>query len=332
MTTPPTPQSAQPRIRVGILGAAKIAPKALIAPAQRRSDVLVQCVAARDPERARAFAEAHGIPLAERDYASLIASSDIDLVYNALPPAGHAQWSIAALESGKAVLCEKPFALSSQQAREMVAASERTGNVLIEAFHYRFHEAMLRSLEIVRQSLGRLVEAELLFDAPIPYAPTELRWLAEQGGGALMDLGCYPIHAARTLTGEEPHVRSARSHMERGVDAMTEAELEFPSGLIATIRCSMTAPKVALGFRIRGERGTLSISNYIAPQWGCELKTTIDGVEHVETVGGPSSYEAQLEHVVRVLRGEERPVTGGNDAIANMLVIEKIRQVAAQNP
>jgi predicted dehydrogenase len=118
--------------------------------------------------------------------------------------------------------------------------------------------------------------------------------------------------------------------MERGVDALTEAELEFPSGLVATIRCSMTAQKVALGFHIRGERGTLSVSNYIAPQWGCELKTTLDGIEHVESIGGPSSYEAQLEHVVRVLRGGEPTVTGGQDAIANMRVIEKIRQLAAQ--
>jgi predicted dehydrogenase len=212
----------------------------------------------------------------------------------------------------------------------MVAAAERTGNALIEAFHYRFHRAMLRALDVARNSLGRLVCGKFVFEVRIPYAPTELRWLAEQGGGALMDLGCYPIHAARTLTGEEPSVRNARSIMDRGVDAVTEAELEFPSGLTATIRCSMMPSSLALGFRISGERGSLSVSNYIGPQFGCELKTNIDGTERIEVVGGPSSYDAQLEHVVRVLRGEEAAVTGGNDAIANMLVIEQIRDLAAQ--
>jgi len=118
--------------------------------------------------------------------------------------------------------------------------------------------------------------------------------------------------------------------MERGVDALTEAELEFPSGLIAAIRCSMMAPTPALGFRIRGKRGSLSVSNYIGPQFGCELKTTVDSIERVEAIGGPSSYEAQLEHVLRVLQGEETAMTGAKNAIANMLVIEQVRDRAAQ--
>src|SRR5438128_1377084 len=126
-------------IRVGVLGAARIAPTALVRPAKKRSDIEVRCIAARDPERARAFAATHRIPFVAQTYGELIARDDLDLVYIPLPPALHEEWSIKALESGKAVLCEKPFSMSAHDARRMVEAAARTGKPLIEAFHYCLH-------------------------------------------------------------------------------------------------------------------------------------------------------------------------------------------------
>ncbi len=163
----------------------------------------------------------------------------VDLVYNALPPAGHAQWTIAALEAGKDVLCEKPFAMNAAQVRRMNDAAARSGKYLVEAFHYRHHAVMQRAVAIARSGeLGTLTSAEAFFEVPIPYRAGELRWTREQGGGALMDLGCYPVHTLRAVLGGEPKVLSAECVLEHGVDVSTRAALDF-AGVAATLSCSM---------------------------------------------------------------------------------------------
>lgn len=317
-------------IRVGILGAAKIAPKALIHPARQRGEVDVRYVAARDPLRAAAFAASHRLR-AEQSYGSLIARNDIDLVYVALPPAAHCEWSIKALEAGKAVLCEKPFALSAEEACRMVAAERACGRPLIEAFHYRFHQAMKRALELVRSdALGRVTYARAGFGTRISYSPEELRWSAAQGGGAVMDLGCYPIHALRTLLGEEPSVLSATAEFAYDVEAQATAKLAFPSGATADVWCSLVSPTIVWDLELVGKRGRLLLSNYIAPQFGCTLSTRIGGVLQEEQIMGPSTYEAQLAHVIDVLQHGAATLTGGDDAVANMMVIDEIRTRARE--
>ena len=197
-------------IRMGILGAAKIAPKAFIESATRRDDCEIVCVAARDSARASAYAAEHGIPEIAESYEALIARPDIDLIYNALPPHRHADLTIAALEAGKAVLCEKPFAMNAAEARRMVEASRRTGRPLVEAYHYRFHPMFLNVLEQVQSgAIGKLCAIRSEFSVAIKYRPGELRHDPALGGGALMDLGCYALHWARIVAGSEPAVRSA---------------------------------------------------------------------------------------------------------------------------
>ncbi|HZC16739.1 MAG TPA: Gfo/Idh/MocA family oxidoreductase, partial [Caulobacteraceae bacterium] len=189
-------------LRVGLLAASKIAVTAVIAPAKAREDVLVTAVAARDPARARDYAETHGIAGVADDYAALLARDDVDVVYVGSPIANHAEWTVRAAEVGKAVLCEKAFALNAAEARAMVAAAEAAGRPLLEAFHYRFHNVIRRAEAIVRSGeLGRLTRADATFDAIIPYSADEIRWRADQGGGALGDLGSYPAHALHTLVG-----------------------------------------------------------------------------------------------------------------------------------
>ncbi len=122
-------------LRFGILGAAKIAPRGLIQPAQEGSEATVDVVAAREPERATSFAAENGIPRVARDYAALVADPDIDAIYNPLPMHLHAEWTIAALRAGKHVLCEKPFAANAVEAERMVQAAAETGRLLVEAFH-----------------------------------------------------------------------------------------------------------------------------------------------------------------------------------------------------
>ena len=317
-------------IRVGILGAAKIAPKALIVPARDNPEFQVVAVAARDKDRATAFAAENDIPHVPDGYSELIAREDIDLVYVALPPAAHELWSIEAVKSGKAVLCEKPFAMNAAEAGAMVSAAADAKQPLIEAFHNRFHRLMRRAVEILAsEELGRLVAAEAVFDVPIAYRPGELRWtLSQGGGGALMDLGCYCIHALRTLAACEPKITSAHCTVERGVDAVTQAELLFSNGMTAKLHTSMTPAKATAVVRIQGEKGTLELVNFVAPQNGGRLTVEVQGKTRVEPVDGPSTYDAQLAHVGDVLLRGAVPLTGGADAVANMACIDAIYAAA----
>ena len=131
-------------IRIGLLGASRVSRYAVIEPAAHIDGIEVHTVAARDAARAAAFAEELAIPHVAADYEALIASDAVDLVYNGLPPSSHARWTIAALEAGKHVLCEKPFAMNATEAQAMVDAAGRTGKILVEAYHYRFHPLFAR--------------------------------------------------------------------------------------------------------------------------------------------------------------------------------------------
>jgi predicted dehydrogenase len=317
-------------IRVGILGAAKIAPRALLEPVRERKDAKVTCVAARDPARARLYADENGIENVAADYAALVARDDLDLVYVALPASGHAEWSIKALQAGKAVLCEKPFAMNAAEAQAMVAAGEKAGLPLIEAYHYRYHPVMVETVRLIRDgAIGRLIDAEAAFNVPIPFQPTELRWLPETGGGALMDLGCYPLHALRSAMGEEPKVVSASMVMSRGVDETTEATFAFPAGVTATLSTSMAPGAIAARLFLRGETGSIEIINYVAPQMGCRFTLTQGGKATEMPVDPRGTYAWQFDHVMEVLEGRAVPLTGGADAIATMTAIDAIRAAAA---
>jgi len=312
-------------LRIGLLGAARIAPAAVIAPAKARDDVAVTVVAARDRAKAETFAATHDIPHVAENYDALIHRDDVDVVYVGLPVAGHAEWAIRALEVGKAVLCEKSFCMDAAEARAMVAASERAGRPLIEAYHYRYHKVMRRAETIVRSGeLGRLTSARANFAVGIAYSPGEIRWRADQGGGALGDLGCYPLHALRTLIGTEPQVLESKIAEQHGVDAAAWARLGF-DGFEAEIETSMIADHRAASLTLVGERGQMEIVNYLAPQIGCRFTVTVDGQTREEPSDGPTTYAAQLEHLVEVMAGRTEPLTGGEDAIRMMAALDAIK-------
>jgi len=318
-------------LRIGLLGASKIAPVAVMAPAGQRDDVTITAVAARDPVRAADYARTHGIAAVAEDYAALIARDDVDMVYNGLPPSGHLEWTLRALEAGKAVLCEKPFAMNASEAQTMVDAASAAGLPLIEAFHYRYHRVMQQAVAMVRAgALGTLHRGYAMFEVPIPRSPDELRWRRDLGGGGLMDLGCYPIHALRTLFGEEPKVREARGVFEDGVDTRMNAALIFSGGVVAEVACAMTSETFGARLTLAGSRGRMEIINFLAPQLGCRFTTTVDGITTEHPTDGPSTYEAQLDHVVEVMTRGVTPLTGGADAVANMAVIDAIHAAAGR--
>ena len=172
---------------------------------------MIGAVAARDRSRADAFASKHGIPKVHDSYAALVADPDLDAIYNPLPNGLHAEWTIAALEAGKHVLCEKPFTANAKEAEDVAAVATRTGLVVMEAFHYRYHPLAHRMREIVDSGeLGTIRRVETALCFPLPKF-SDIRYQYDLAGGATMDVGTYTVHMARLLGREEPEVVSAEA-------------------------------------------------------------------------------------------------------------------------
>ncbi len=220
------------QIRWGVLGAAKIAITKVIPAMQRGAWTEILGIASRDFDKAQRVASELRIPKAYGSYQELLADPEIEAVYNPLPNHLHVPWSIRAAEAGKHVLCEKPIALSVAECRTLIDARNLTGVKIGEAFMVRTHPQWIRAREIVRSGeIGELRAIQAVFSY-FNRDPANVRNVREWGGGALMDIGCYPIQIARFLFEQEPvHVvgRFDRDP-EFGVDRLTSAILDFPSG------------------------------------------------------------------------------------------------------
>ena len=174
-----------PPLRIGILGAARIAPFALIAPAREVPAAKVLAVAARDAGRATAFAKRHGIQLAFGSYEALLANANVDAVYNPLPNSLHAPWTLRALEAGKHVLLEKPFTSNAAEAESVLARSAKSGKAVVEAFHWRFHPMAARLVELCQHGpYGRIEHIETAMCIPLPM-PSDIRYQLALAGGAM---------------------------------------------------------------------------------------------------------------------------------------------------
>lgn len=319
-------------LRFAILGAARIAKAALIDPVSENPDATLVAIGASTRERALEYAMTHAIPNAG-SYEEVVARDDVDVVYNALPPAGHFEWSLKALEAGKHVFLEKPATVNEADARVLVEAANKAGKRLIEAFHYRWHPLFNRAVEIVQSGqLGELVSAEAEFSAPIVRRAQEFRWQAAQGGGALADLGCYPVSWLRQLAGEEPEVTAAHQDLEPdGIDRRTTAHFSFPNGLQADVICDMdpVGGRKPPRLELVGTKGRLDIDNPLAPQYGSELILTADGQKTSETFPRRPSYAYQFDGVVDAILAGKPVWTEGADLIANAAAMAAIRRVAA---
>ncbi|MEZ4216879.1 MAG: Gfo/Idh/MocA family oxidoreductase [Myxococcota bacterium] len=325
---------AERALRIGILGAARIAPAALVTPARSVDGAIVAAVAARDAARAEAFARKHGIARVARDYAELVEDRELDAIYNPLPNGLHAEWTIRALEAGKHVLCEKPLAANADEARAMAAAAARTGRVLMEAFHWRYHRAAERAIEIVRSGeLGRVERVEAAMCFPLPLFG-DIRYRLDLAGGATMDAGCYAVSIARHLAGEEPAVASARAKLRSpGVDRALVGELAFPSGASGRVRASMWSARLLdLSARVVGSEGELRFLNPVMPQLLHRLRVRTRSGTRTERAAGEPTYTAQLRAFVRAVDEGAAIPTDGNDGVANMVVIDALYRAAGLPP
>ena len=318
------------QVRIGVLGAAQIAPAALINPAKDDVEVVVAAVAARDVSRAEAFAAKHGITRVHDSYEALIADPDVDAVYNPLPNGLHGRWTRAALAAGKHVLCEKPFTANAAEAREVADLAAKSDRVVMEAFHYRYHPFALRAEEIIASGeLGTLQRVDVAFCFPLPKF-SDIRYNYSLAGGATMDAGCYAVHMLRTFGGSTPEVVSAQAKLrDPQVDRAMTAELRFPGGHTGRLRCSMwSTDLLRISVRVIGDAGQLRMLNPVLPQLFHRFSVRSDGRKRVERFPRRATYAYQLDaFAAAVLRGE--PVrTTPKDAVENMTVIDAIYRAA----
>jgi predicted dehydrogenase len=313
-------------LRIGVLGAAKIAPNAIIRPANAGSRAVIAAVAARDRIRAEMFAAKHGIPKVHDTYESLIGDPSIDAIYNPLPNGLHGHWTIAAIEAGKHVLCEKPFTANEDEARAVAAVAAASDRIVMEAFHWRYHPLASRVLELIADgTIGEIRSASASVSFPLP-SKTDIRWQLDLAGGALMDAGCYSIHMLRHFVGAEPEVLSARA-WERmpGVDRLAEARLRFPGDVDGTVRASMWSRYLlSVTVHIDGTSGRIRIMNPLAPQYLSWLSVKTPGRSFRERPPRSTTYLHQLAAFCDAIDTGTPPITDPADAIANMAVIDRI--------
>jgi predicted dehydrogenase len=319
-------------MRIGVLGAARIAPAALLRPARVVDGVSVGAVAARDRGRASAFAAKYGVATVHDSYADLIADPSLDAVYVPLPNGRHAEWTLAAIAAGKHVLCEKPFTANAEQARQVAAAAEGAGVVVMEAFHYRYHPLAQRMVDIVRSGeLGRVRRVETAMCFPLPLF-SNIRYDFDLAGGALMDAGCYAVHCLRLLSPGEPRVTSAKAltlARDRRVDRAMTAEFSLAEGGTGHIHASMWSSAVLrIRARVVGDLGSLTVTNFVGPHMGARFVVSVGGDRRRERFDRVATYVCQLRAFVAAVGGQPANLTPPVDSVATMALIDDIYAAA----
>lgn len=317
-------------LRIGLLGASRISDLAVIRPAAETGHQIV-AVAARDPERARDWASSRGIERVHASYEELIADPDIEVVYNALPNGLHAPWNMAVLGAGKHVLSEKPFASNAAEAEQVRAAARSVDPggrlVVFEAFHYWYHPVFQRLLEVLADgTIGELEHLRVNMSMPAP-APSDLRWSWELAGGCLMDLGCYCIHAIRSVArrlGGAAELTDGCATERVGhpnVDEQVHLEFDLPHGVKAVADATMDGP---WDFTITatGREGKATVANFINVHTDDRLLLEGPGGDRTEHLGSRSTYTYQMDALAAAIRQGHPFPTGVDDAVENMRMID----------
>ena len=315
------------KLRWGILSTADIGMSKVTPAIQRGHNCEVVAIASRNLDRAREAAATLDIPNAYGSYEEMLASDDIDAVYIPLPNDLHAEWTMKAATAGKHILCEKPLAMSSDQAEEMVAFCEAAGVKLAEAFMYRLHHTWVDAVRRVDDGeIGDLQAVQSWFSY-YNDDPTNIRNRLENGGGAIMDIGCYNINLSRMLFRSEPSVvqASVKRDPEMGIDILTSAILEFPGGGRSTFTCTIRAEDDQR-VHIVGTKGRIDIEIpfNIPPNQETRIFVTKGSVTETKTFPVSDAYTIEAEAFADAVLSDTEVAVPLTDAVANMKVIETI--------
>jgi predicted dehydrogenase len=326
------------KVRWGVLGSSKIG-RTKVLPAMQQGELSeVVAIASRDAGKAAAEARDLGIPKSYGSYEELLADPEIEAIYNPLPNHLHVPWSIRAAEAGKHVLCEKPIGLNAAECRELMAVQQRTGVLIGEAFMVRSHPQWLRVRNLVRSGeIGKVVSILGIFSY-FNNDPKNIRNFPEWGGGALLDIGCYPIQVSRFILDEEPQRVSASLERDpaMGIDRLTSALVEFPSAhLLFTCGTQMIR---AQRVQVFGTKASVDIEIPFNPLPDRAARILVDwtgdfsgsGIERIEF---PicNQYTLQGDAFSRAIREGGEPPTPLSDSLRNMLAIDAVFESGRTN-
>jgi predicted dehydrogenase len=325
------------KIRWGILGTANIGIKRVIPAILSGERGSIGALASRNATRAQEVAARFAIPRSHGSYDALLEDSEIDAVYIPLPNHLHVEWTVKALNAGKHVLCEKPLGLNAAEAQAIVDARDRNRKCVIEAFMVRHHPQWHRVRALVRAGrIGtvRSMQSAFLFTVLDPH---NVRNQAKLGGGALYDVGCYPLVTARYVFGAEPErvIALLERDAELGVDTLTSGLLEFPGGgqlVFSSALRSAAYQRVT----ILGTEGRIEMPVPFTPSkdWACKIVIdsgkSLDGSSaEFEDFPAVDQYALQCDAAAAVFLGESKQEFPIEDGIANMRIIDALYRSAA---
>jgi len=319
-------------VRWGVLGVASIAVRRVIPAMQTAQRCEIRAIASRQKSRAQEAARALGIPKAYGSYEELLSDPEIDAIYNPLPNHLHVPWSIRAVQAGKHVLCEKPIGVNAAEVRKLIEARDLAGVKIGEAFMVRTHPRWLRTRELVRT--GRIGELRVItgWFGFFNRDAKNVRNIPEFGGGALLDIGCYPVTLSRFVFGEEPSrvIAMIERDPEMQTDCLTSAMLDFPSG-----RCNFTcSTQLAYNQRVAllGTRGRMEMDRPLNAPSDQATRILIDDTPSdltgagitAEAIAACDQFAIQGELFSKAVHeGGEVPVPL-EDSLHNMAVIDAL--------
>lgn len=321
-------------LRFGILGTGWVVRKHVEA-CRLMPGLDIVAIASRDGERARAAAAQFQIPHAHAGYEALLADPGVDAVINALHNGLHCEWTCRALAADKHVLCEKPLACNAAEVEQMFAAAHKAGKLLMEGFMYRFHPQMPLILQRVHNGeIGRLIHIRshrmaLGREAGNP------RYRLGDGGGALLDIGCYCVNFSRAVTGSEPTHVNAHAHFVNGIDLTLTGMLEFPGHVTAQFCCSMES-EPSFGAEIIGTDGRIVLPHpWMPPVWPTDF-TIVRGLKsetiRVQPADVPQhvlvGFALQIAHFADCVREGGMPLITESDSLGNARVLERLLAAA----
>ncbi len=318
------------RLSWGLLGTARIN-RAVIDPIKSSKFSRLAAVASRSGDKARDYAAAWGIPRHFDSYEALLADPEIDIIYNSLPNALHAEWSIKAMQQGKHVLCEKPLATDLAAVDEIIATASQTTRVISEAFMYRHHPQTKRVKKMVAEGeVGKLqlVRGSFCYTNTRPDNP---RLDPHLGGGSLWDVGCYPVGYARYLSGEEPTDVYGRQVIgPSGVDVLFAGQLSFPGGMIAQFECSFISPSKSI-IEITGDKGRIIIPEPYKPGKKSRIYQERDGRLRTINIQGAELYQgeiADMENAILHATPSLISLTDSQGNISSLIALYESAQVS----
>ncbi len=308
------------RVKWGVLGCASFARRRAIPAMLESPSVELVGVASRTSEKAEEFRSQFKLQRAYASYDALLNDAQIQAIYIPLPNGLHAEWMVKAARAHKHILCEKPFTANAAEARQVAAVAKQSGVFVMEAFMWRLHNQHRRALLAVKNGeIGALRLVRASFSFMISRQPN-VRFLPELAGGSVMDVGCYPISAARYYFGAEPTRVYARGFIDPmyGVDMRMSGVLEFPQGL-AMIDCAFDLP-YRTEMELAGETGTIRIPR----SWLPDREATLDINGRAEKLPADNQYIAEFEHLSQSILNQTPPDYGPEDAVRQMTVIDAV--------